>query len=68
MIKGILSLTGFCIEKSQDYLIALPHKDYDFFAVKLKAVFTNDEIILDKSSIGNLPIEIGHETFAIPFN
>jgi arginine N-succinyltransferase len=68
MIKGKLSLTGFTIDKSQEYLIALPHKDYDFFAVKLKAVFVNDEIILDQGSIGKLPIEIGQETFAIPFN
>lgn len=68
MLKGKLTKDGFSSANAKPMLIALPHKDHDFFAVKmLVTVHTDGRLSVDHESAKNFEIPWETETAAIPF-
>ncbi len=67
-VVGKLSADGYDARKAREVLVAIPHKEHDFFAARLNAVISNPGmIILSPEETSSLHVPWGAETTALPF-
>jgi arginine N-succinyltransferase len=65
--RGTLSFEGYDSKSSKEMLVAIPQKDHDFFALKLKVCAENGKLCLDKNEVAKIDVPWGRESVAIPF-